>query len=708
MTFEKLHSDLTFGIISPKEAYEEMCSKEKMKRINYYAHIENISKEPLKESQLQELNAIVEILQILYNSKTDSPVSDSTYDTLQEMLIDMGIPRLTGTVEINDSKKVSHRFKNLRGTLDKTYYLYPDEIRTNKSRKYLDEWLRSATALYKKNTGKDIDMNKVKVIVQPKFDGSSCIMEQNIGDKPVWITRGDTRNNRASDVSHIMNIFNGVFSSDEDLGQKFEVMVTEENKDKINELIRINPYRNSRQVVTATLNSNVADFKADYLYPVPLRIMRPGDEFEQIHPMLIEKFPTMICTFGDRDKIKEFANNNRYVKYNGMIFRTDGAVLTILDDNIKRALGRDNNINNFEVAYKFTEEAAYTKVKNVEFYVSDFGFITPVLVVNDVILKGNTINHISLSNKERFDELGLCYGDEVKVLYDIIPYATIDERCRRVSHGRKIEFVKKCPKCKEELDLSKVQVQCTNPECPSRIIGRILNYCSNLRIQNIGYSTLDMLYSVGLLKHGIRSLYKLKKKTTDIENLEGFGKLKTRKLIAEIEAKRKLFDYEFFGSIGIEGMSIKTFQLIFSNISLTNFMNMIELKNFDLLYTQLNYVKGIGDSKATSITSYFKDNKNRKELFNLLEEVRLEESYGKLESKGRIVFSGCRPNDDVIKYLSSIGYEATASWSNSAKALIVPSDDYASSKMEKAKSNGIKIIPLNGRNQLDVLSEVIK
>lgn len=384
-----------------------------MKRINYYAHIENISKEPLKDSQLQELNAIVGILQILYNSSIDSPVSDSTYDTLQEMLIDMGIPRLTGSVEINDSKKVSHRFKNLRGTLDKTYYLYPDEPRTNKSRKYLDEWIKSAEALYKKNTGKDIDLNKVKIILQPKFDGASCILEWNL-DKPIWITRGDTRNNRASDVSHIMNIFNDVFCGDEESGQKFEVMMTEENKNKINELCRSKPYKNSRQVVTATLNSNEADFKADFLYPVPLRIMKPGDEFEQIHPQLIEKFPTMICTFGDRDKIKEFANNNRWVNINGMRLRTDGAVMTILDDNIKRALGRDGDINNFEVAYKFTEEYAYTKVKRIEFYVSEFGFITPVLVTNDVILKGNTINHISLSNKERFDELGLCYGDEVK------------------------------------------------------------------------------------------------------------------------------------------------------------------------------------------------------------------------------------------------------------------------------------------------------
>ena len=188
--------------------------------------------------------------------------------------------------------------------------------------------------------------------------------------------------------------------------------------------------------------------------------------------------------------------------------------------------------------------------------------------MNDVILKGNTINHISLSNKERFDELNLSYGDEVKVLYDIIPYVTFDEKCYRVQNGRKIPFIKNCPICNEPLDLNKTMVQCDNPNCPSRVIGRILNYCSNLRIQNIGYNTLEALWQNGLLDNGIRSLYKLRKKSNDIQDIEGFGKVKTKKIIAEIEAKRRLKDYEFFGSVGIESLSIKTFKMILITLRL--------------------------------------------------------------------------------------------------------------------------------------------
>ena len=100
MTFEKILTDLTFDNMTAQQAYNQICQKDKLKVINYYTHIENITKEPLKEGQLQELNAIVGILQILYNASVGSPISDSSYDTLQEMLIDLGIPRLTGSIEI--------------------------------------------------------------------------------------------------------------------------------------------------------------------------------------------------------------------------------------------------------------------------------------------------------------------------------------------------------------------------------------------------------------------------------------------------------------------------------------------------------------------------------------------------------------------------------------------------------------------------------
>ena len=615
MTFESIKELLVSGQLKPEDAKSIITDNEHMKQIRYYLHISDIHKDPLKDNQLQELNAIVNILQILYTCNIGSPLTDSDYDTLQEMVVDMGIPRLTGSVEINSVNKVEHTFTNMRGTLHKIYSLFPDEELANKSRKSLDQWIQSISLKYFQVTGKRIDFNMVPITLTPKFDGASAILEV-VNGKVTWLTRGDTGVNKASDVSHIMKVFNDIWATEDNMAIKFEIMCSEENKDVINEFYRLHPYHNSRQIVTSTLNANEPDFKVDYLYPVPLRIIRGNQKIEEIHPKLFTDFPTRTCWLGDREIIKQFALANKYVTVAGNHrLRTDGAVITITDPHIQEVLGRDNDINNFEVAYKFTEESAYTTVKGVEFYVSEFGHVTPVLVTNDVILKGNTINHISLSNKERFDELNLSYGDEIKILYDIIPYATLDNNCRQSRNGRKIEFVRHCPRCKSELFLDTNIVQCKNPDCPSRVIGKILNYCSAIRIQNIGASTIEALINEGLLQHGIRSLYKLKNKRFEIEMIPGFGRIKARKIIAEIESKRRLKDYEFFGALGIETLSTKTFKTIFSHIILSDFMDMIRVKNFDKLRCDLINIPGIADAKANVLYEYFKKPKNIKTLF---------------------------------------------------------------------------------------------
>ena len=362
MTFQTLYDNTMSGIITPQAAYDEVNSPEKLKKINFYKNYSSISQNPLTEDQLQELMAIVGVLQILYDCKLGSPIDDTTYDILEEELVNLGIPRNNSSIEINDSKKVSGKFTNLRGTLDKVYYLYPDEFRTNKSRKTLDEWLKSTAERYYKKTGEKLDFNNVEIIVTGKEDGASCTEEIDGKGNSKWITRGDTNNNLATDVTHIMRDFNSKHRKN--VGIKYEVMMSEEDKDEINRYWAEKPYKNSRQAVTATLNSVDVDYKSKFLTPIPLKEIEEGEELARISPDHLKNFPTLVCKFSDRDKIKDFADKHKYIEYNGKHYRTDGAVLTIIDPKIQKALGRENNINKFEVAYKFTEESAYTRVKD--------------------------------------------------------------------------------------------------------------------------------------------------------------------------------------------------------------------------------------------------------------------------------------------------------------------------------------------------------
>ena len=114
MTFEKILQDLTLHALDPQAARQALMEPEKRRKIQYYANIQDIAKHPLSDAQLSELTAIVGILQILENSSVGSPITDHAYDNMQEMLVSMGIPRLTGAVEINDDIKVAHTYTTLR------------------------------------------------------------------------------------------------------------------------------------------------------------------------------------------------------------------------------------------------------------------------------------------------------------------------------------------------------------------------------------------------------------------------------------------------------------------------------------------------------------------------------------------------------------------------------------------------------------------
>lgn len=431
MTFETMYEELLSQKLSPFDA-AELVDKNKS-TVNYFVHKDKINSEPLSESELNKLNALVKVLQYIYNSNVASPVSDQDYDILQELLVNYGYPRLTGSPESSSLQKGFHLYPNLRGTLNKIYYLY-DEDRLNKSQKSIWEWIKTIENKVYRKTGKKIYIDGAEVLLTPKFDGTSAIMEIDNG-KVRWLTRGDTELNEASDISHIMLPFNERFKKYDNCGIKFEIMCSEENLARLNEVSEIK-YKNSRQVVASTLNQVEMDYKVKYLTPIPLRIMHKGDSQERIFLEEIN-YPVKETLLADVDEIGDFADENKYVIIDGERFRTDGVVITILDskENIKcgidpKVIGRENNINDFEVAYKFTTEYAYSRVRDVEFYISEFGFITPVVVFNPVVLKGNTVQKASLSNKERFDELNLHYGDTVRVSYDIIPYISIDKYCR--------------------------------------------------------------------------------------------------------------------------------------------------------------------------------------------------------------------------------------------------------------------------------------
>ena len=259
---------------------------------------------------------------------------------------------------------------------------------------------------------------------------------------------------------------------------------------------------------------------------------------------------------------------------------------------------------------------------------------------------------------------------------------------------RKIEFIKNCPICGSDLDLNVVNVQCKNKNCPAVINGKIINYCNNLRIQQIGHNTLKALSDYGFIQNGIVDLYKLKNKIYEIEKLPNFGKLKARAIINEIESKRELYDYEFFGAIGIQGLSTKTFKDIFKIIKWDSIKNLfsdkkITIDHLNNFINNLHLVNGIGEKKINALVDYFVDEDEFNKLRKLLKEIKIKSSINNT-AKPIAVISGFR-DKILIEQIESQGYEVSDKWTNKAEVLFVKKGE---NKTKKELLAEIRKVPI--------------
>ena len=631
---------------------------------------------------MMELQLILNDLREKYDAG-EPIVSDYDYDILMELAVYEGEIR-SSSEDTSYGERVQHPIDIMRGTLDKVYYLSDTEPRTNKSRRSLSEWIQAKREVLMEH---GIDIMKEDVIVTAKYDGLSCCLYVDGKGNPLWLTRGDTDTNHGVDIGHIMNILSVPLVPN--TATQFELLIENDRLVELNERYSTT-YKNTRALTAGIVHTKETDFRAQFIRPIPLKLYADGKLV--IHPDQIAKYPSIKCKLGDIDQIRAFAESNRYVFRN---LRTDGAVITLINPKVQQILGRKDNINQFEVAYKFTEEASYSIVQNIIFQVSELGSITPVLEISPIVMKGNTIRRISLHNKTRFDQLNLHYQDTIKVLYDIIPYCTMDAWCDKNNATNKniaIPFPTECPICGKKLDLSHVLIECTNPSCPSKKVGRMINYLVNLNCKGIGPETVRRLSEIGVISD-IPTLYHIgsTKQMRVIMNTHGFGELKLKMILGEIRKITTLNDCDFFGSLGFKGLNKQFFKLIFAEYDVNRFIADINDKKWDSIRSQIGCIKGIGPKKSEILVKMLKS--DRKLIQRCLNYVKIRSTFGSSGEIKGVVFTGFR-DQSLREALESKGYTYQDNVTSSTALVIAKDPQSNSGSIKKATARGIPVMGL--------------
>lgn len=687
-----LYGDLIMGIITPKDVKKELEDEDIKKTINAYLHLDKINNlVPLTDTDLQNISLLVNIAEYTYaNSGIQIFDNDSDYDGLHDLLAYYtGEDVISAPLSQNSRYTEHHTYLDLRGTLAKTYYLTEDEKRTNPSRSYLDEWIRSKEQEIFNKTGKHINLDEEDVYVFPKWDGVSGIgeiLEAYEIDK--WLTRGDTKLNLACNITDKINYdySKPKYLNNTKYGIKTEIMMEEDELDKYNKKYGTD-YKNTRSIVSSIINSDDNDERLDKLVIKELRL-QTLDGRQVLSPKVFDD-PYLKCKLKDREAIRNFANKHKFI--NGL--RCDGAVIYIINEELQDILGRKDDKSNFEVAYKFTEESAITKVKDINWEIGLFGRFTPTVQVEKVKLKGNTIKSISIGSYERFKSLHLAKGDEVKVLYDIIPYLIVDDDCIR-SGKKSIKAPVVCPLCESPINLEteNAHISCTNPECECRIEGNILNYVRKMNIKNMSYSTISRFHKAGYLK-SIPDLYKLYKKQYELKEIPGFGETSIDNILREIENHRDVKDYVLFGALGIESIGERMFKKILSRLSINDVIKYSEAEDVNKFI-----MPGIKVKTAAKICDGI--NEKIDIIKKLLKLMNIEKTeIGDDEPLFSVCFTNVR-DEDLEKYIEELGGEVVDNVTKKTSVLIVPtldksSGDYKESgKIKDAIKKDVTMVPI--------------
>ncbi|PLX25766.1 NAD-dependent DNA ligase LigA [Candidatus Parcubacteria bacterium] len=369
---------------------------------------------------------------------------------------------------------------------------------------------------------------------------------------------------------------------------------------------------------------------------------------------------------------------------------TDGAVIVVNDVVQEKALGHIGKAERWMIAYKFPAEQVTTKVLDIEVQVGRTGALTPVAILEPVLLAGSTVSRATLHNQDEIDRLDVRIGDTVIVQKagDIIPDIVKVLPKLRTGKEKKYKIAKTCPACGSEVMKKEGEVAyyCSNKNCYAKNIESLIHFVSKkgFNIDGLGDRIVAQLMDNGIVVTPA-DIFRLAE--GDLDGLEGFADKKIKNLLTSIEASKEINFSNFIYALGIRHVGEETSVLLadhYPNLQKLQESNKEELEN----------LMDIGPEVAKSIVIWFVENK--KLLEDLMDQgIKIKypkKTSSKLAGKTFLFTGSLDVSRDQAKTLvRSAGAKVVSSVSSNLDYLVI--GEKPGSKLARAKEHkSIKII----------------
>jgi DNA ligase (NAD+) len=510
------------------------------------------------ETRIEQLRREIREHDKRYYEEAAPTISDRDYDRFYKELVDLEakFPELVtpesptqrvGGTPLQAFDQIQHRVPML--SLDNTYS--EEEV-----------------ANFYKRITKLLPDEKIPVVIEPKVDGVAVSVMYENGKLKYAATRGDgsvgddiTQNIKTiKSVPHQLR--GGAPKVFEVRGEAYLDRKGFEKLNKEREMAGLPLFANPRNAAAGSLKH--LDPKVAAKRPLGMIFYGTGavegtdvDLHSKIFP-LFEKLG--LPTHEDwwlADSVDKILNAIRDLDEirGDFPYETDGAVIKVDALEQREQLGFTAKSPRWAIAYKYAAERVETKLLDIKVQVGRTGILTPVAVLEPVLVSGSTVSRTTLHNEDEIKRKDIRIGDTVVIekAGEVIPAVVEVVKSKRPRSAKPFDFLKhihsKCPVCGGEVrrDPQFVAWRCENLRCPAQATRRLEFFAARgaLDIESVGGIVADKLVERGLVREPldlfrleVDPLAKLNLGTEEAPRV--FGEKNATKAIQAIDRARTL------------------------------------------------------------------------------------------------------------------------------------------------------------------------
>ena len=508
--------------------------------------------------RIRELRGEIRKHDRLYYEEAAPVISDREYDRLYRELADLEkqFPDLVtpdsptqrvGGKPLEAFAQIQHRVPML--SLDNTY-----------SEEEVANFYKRITRL--------LPNEKIPVVIEPKVDGVAVSLLYENGRLRHAATRGDgvVGDDITQNIKTIRSIPAQLRGAAPKLFEaRGEVYMDKHGFEKLNEERRkagLPLFANTRNAAAGSLKHLDPSIVAKR----PLGIVFYGTGGTEgvdvdLHSEIFGLFKKVGLPTSERwwlaksvDEILNAIHELDRLRHN-FVYQTDGAVVKVDSFQQRERLGFTAKSPRWAIAYKYAAERVETRLNDIIIQVGRTGILTPVAVLEPVLVSGSTVSRATLHNEDEIKRKDIRIGDTVVIekAGEVIPAVIEVVKSKRPRGAAPFNFSKhvhgKCPVCGEPIrrDPQFVAWRCENLHCPAQTTRRVEFFAARgaLDIEAVGGIVADKLVERGLVREPL-DLFELKVEQLAKLNLgteeapRVFGEKNATKAIHAIERARTL------------------------------------------------------------------------------------------------------------------------------------------------------------------------